>query len=141
MRVLGIVYLIGYLIDSSLSVVAAFIPWLEGISDAVSLLLSVAAIVVLVLACMNKIRPRVFFLLASSYDLFMVGTGFVLAIVLRFKLGARGFQQVLDEPGTGIEVLNRQFPWHNFFHGTLLAIWMLLGMYGIYAVFARREGA
>jgi hypothetical protein len=137
MRVLGIVYLIGYLIDSSLSVVAAFIPWLEGISDAVSLLLSVATIVVLVLACMNKIRPRVFFLLASSYDLFMVGTGFVLAIVLRFKLGARGFQQVLDEPG--IEVLNRQFPWHNFFHWTLLAIWMLLGIYGVHAVFTRRD--
>jgi hypothetical protein len=134
MRTLGIVYLVGYLIDLCVSIVASSAPGLEGLSNAISSLLSVASIAVLILACLNKLRPRLFFLLAAGYYLFMVGIGFVLGVALAFKLGAQeAAQQISEQSMTG--VLRQQFAWYVFLHWTLLTVWALLGLYGLRAVF------
>src|SRR5437773_2338841 len=115
MRTLGIIYLICYLIDAFVSVVATFAPAVEGASTIITYVLIVATISALVLACLKKLQPRRIFLLTSGYYLFMVGCGVVFASALIIKLGAHAAaEQTSQQPM--IVVLRQQFAWYIFVH-------------------------
>ena len=138
MRTLGIIYLIGYLIDAFVSVIATFAPAAEGASTVVSYILIGATITALVLACLNKLQPRRIFFLASGYYFFMLGCGIVFGVALVLKLGAHAATEQTSH-GSMIVLLRQQFPWYIFVHWTLLTIWILLGLYGMRAVLIRRN--
>jgi hypothetical protein len=138
MRKLAIVYLLLYLLDLVISVVASLVPHLEGVSNALSSVLMPAAIVVLVLVRLNKLRPRLFFVLAAGYYLLMAGVGLVLSIALLSKLGLPETSRQISEHSM-IQVLSREFSWYVYFHWGLLTIWALLGLYGAQIVLVRGE--
>lgn len=135
MRTLGIVYVIAYLVDLSVSIIATISPRWGGLSNGISSLLIVATIAVMALACLNKLKPRPYFLLAAGYYLFMVGVGFMLGIAIVLKLGAQEVARQASERSL-VEVLHQQFAWYVYLHWGLLTVWTLVGLYGLRAAFS-----
>jgi hypothetical protein len=129
MRTVGWVYLAGYALDASLSVIASYLPGFLLVSNGISMVIAAFTLVTFILACLGQLKPRRIFLVLSGYYFLVLGFGFILAILLAIHLGPRKLQGTDINP----QFLRQQFPWFEPVQLTLLALWLCLVVYGFVA--------
>jgi hypothetical protein len=128
MKALGRIFLIVYALDAVLGLVASFVWDLETASNGVSCVVLIFAVVVLILACLKRVRPQVVFLVLSGYYLLMSAFGMLLGFALVSKLGPQAAQQ--PELMT-LKSLGEQFGWYWPVHWVLMGVWLLVSAYGL----------
>ncbi len=139
MRTFGYAYLAAYLIDCLLSALSLLVPWIEGLSNAVSMLVLVSSLVALGLSSVGPLRPRRVFLPLSLYDLGMGAIGLVAGVALAFIYEPERVTQELATPGG----LYRLLPEMYWVMWTLAAIWFILAVAGLlyYRTYRARPAA
>jgi hypothetical protein len=130
MRTFGIIYVIAFLIDALVSILATFVPAAEGASNAITFLVTIGTVITFVLVCINKLQPRWYFIITSGFYVFMMACGVVLGVALAFKMGPQAMLEQTSKGSTFV-LLRQQFSWYIFVHWTLLTIWTALGLYGV----------
>ncbi|MFA6033224.1 MAG: hypothetical protein WC889_10030 [Myxococcota bacterium] len=136
METVGFIYLIAYLVDCVGSIAATFIPSVEGISNLFSTVVSLFTVVVFVLGCIGKLRPRRVFLTLTIFYFCLLGFGMVLGTMLINDLG----QQIHSQKIT-IQFLHAHFAWYPAVHLILLFAWAAVAVYGIWAYSKRNTPA
>jgi hypothetical protein len=122
MRFLGVAYLLGVVGDGAFSMVAIAVPALEGASDTLSTAMFAFSAIVLVLAIIGRLRPRLVFIVpVLLYGLFAV-IGVVLAVAVIVKTGGK---RLSDD--FGLQDVVALFPWFGPVSWVLLALMMVIG--------------
>jgi len=128
MQTFGLIYLIAYLADCIVSIIATLMPMAEGLSNVISSILSLCAILVIVLSCLGKLRPRRTFLVLSIFYVCMIAFGIVLGILLAIDLGPDIATQEIT-----IQFLHEHFTWYPCVHWSLLIMWTAIAIYGFWS--------
>ena len=125
-KILGWIYLYYYLADFIFSIIATFVSALEPASNMVSVILALFSVVILIIACVGVVKPRVIFIILSFYYLLLnvFGMGLGIALVVRYG------PEVADKK-ISISYLAEQFSWYMPVHWILIALGILLSFYGI----------
>ncbi len=126
MATFGLVYLIAYLIDCLVSILATLIPPLGGISNFISSLLFLGSVFVVILGSIGKLRPRRVFLPLSIFYLCLFGFGIVLGIILAIDVGPDISSQKIT-----MQFLCEHFSWYRAVHWTILIVLLALAVYGL----------
>lgn len=126
MQTFGLLYLIAYLLDCVGSILGTLLPAFEPLSDAVSILVSLCTLVVFVLACVGKLRPRRVFLALSIFYILLLVFGMVLGVMLVLATYQKTFSGEVT-----IQTLFQQFPWYPAVHWALMVVWFALAVWGL----------
>jgi type IV pilus assembly protein PilA len=128
MRTFGWIYIIAFCIDAVMSLVALLVPGAEIPSGIISTLVVILSIVVFILACIGKLRPRKTFLILSGFILLLTCSGIVIGILLVVK--SIGEPSALQQAPT-VDLLHEQFPWMIPLQWIFVIADLLLSVYGI----------
>lgn len=136
MKKLGWAYLALFGIDVVLTIVASFVPAVAGVSNKVSSLVLLASMAVIILAALNKLRPRALFLTMSiTYVVIGLGFGIFLGVLLVMKLGPAGVPQNLSP-----QFIASQLTWYLPVHWGLTILMTALAATG-FVVYSKGEPA
>jgi hypothetical protein len=128
METFGQVYLIAYLIDCIFSILATLIPAVEGVSNLISAIISLCAVVVLVLSFLGRLRPQRIFLTLSIFYMCLLGFAMLLGAMLAKDLGPK----IVSQKITTL-FLSEHFVWYPTFHWVLLIMWAIIALWGLYS--------
>jgi hypothetical protein len=123
---IGIIFLIVFSLDLTLSLVASLFSSLEGISNVISVLTLIFVLFMLIYSICGKIKPKKIFLILTSYYLAMSLIGTFLAGILTSRYGYAVCTQDIS-----LAFLFKEFPWFKTVHWILMIAWLVLTTWGI----------
>ncbi len=123
---IGIIFLLVFSSDLTLSLIASLFSSLEGISNVISVLTLIFVIFMLIYSICGKIKPKKIFLILTSYYLAMSFIGTILAGILTLRYGS-----AISTQDISLEFLFEEFPWFNTVHWILMIVWLVLTTWGI----------
>jgi hypothetical protein len=127
MRYVGLAYLLGFVGDGALSMLAIAVPSVEGVSDTFSAVMFVFSAIVLVLAIMGRLKPRIAFLApVGVYAAFTV-VAMALVAAMLVKTGGRSLPDELS-----LQYVVAVLPWFGPLNWVLLASMMAIGTACLY---------
>jgi hypothetical protein len=129
MRAFGWTYVIAYLTDALGSLAATLIPWLEEVSNALSLVVLGGSLAALVLAISGKLQPRKIFLVLAVFYFLLVASGLIVMVALVADFGTG----ILAEMPT-IDFMMEHISWYPYFHWISLGLWLLLGLWATWSM-------
>jgi hypothetical protein len=127
MRFVGLAYLVGVVGDGALSMLSMAVPALEGASDAFSTLMFVFRAIVLVLALIGRLKPRVVFLVPVVLYAAFTAMGVALAVAVTVKTGGKRLSEDF-----GLQDIVAVFPWFGPVNWVLLTLTMAIGTACLY---------
>ena len=127
MKTFGFIYLIAYLLDAIVSIAAVFVPTLEYTSNLISTPLGILAVVVFFLVLFNRLKPKILFLILSSYYISMLFYGVILGVAIAIKLGPKVANQSVGE-----SFLREHFSWYGHVEMAILFLWLFIAVIGLY---------
>ena len=135
MRIFGWIYIIIFSISAVLGLVAALVPGIQIISSIIGLPVIILSIVVFILACMGKLKPRKIFLFLSGYYFLTLIYAMVVGVLMVIKLGP----ETVVSGGATPDILRETFTWFGPVNWILIIACLLLSTYGILGYFKRQE--
>ena len=127
MRIFGWIYIIIFSIGAVLGLVAALAPGVQIMSSIIGILIIILSIVVFILACMGKLKPRKIFLFLSGYYFLTIIYGIVVGVLMVIKVGP---ETVMSGEATP-DLLRETFTWFGPVSWVLIIACLLLSIYGI----------
>jgi hypothetical protein len=127
MRFVGLAYLVGVVGDGALSMLAMAFPALEGASDAFSILMLVLSAIVLVLAIIGRLKPRVVFFVPVVLYGALTATAVALAMAVTVKTGGKRLSEDF-----GLHDIVALFPWVGPVNWVVLTLMMVIGTACLY---------
>lgn len=127
MRIFGWIYIIIFSMSAVLGLVAALAPGIQIISSIIGILVIILSIVVFILACMGKLKPRKIFLFLSGYYFLTIIYGMVAGVLMVIKLGP----ETVISGGATPDLLRETFTWFGPVRWILIIACLLLSIYGI----------
>jgi hypothetical protein len=115
LQTLGLVYLLGVVVDGAASMFATAFQGLENSSDNFSCVMIVFSVAVFVLAVAGRLRPRAVFIVPAVLYAFLAGVGLILGIFVAINMGG---QEIPDDFGG--HTLRAMFPWYGVVDWILL---------------------
>ena len=134
MKIFGWIYLIIFCLAAVLGLIDRFAPALEGLSSIIGILVFLLSIVVFILACIGKLKPRKIFLIPSVYQFLILGFGMIVGVLLLVKLGVEGLSE-----GVTPELMSEQFPWVDPVQWIMIIIYLCVGAYCLLAYSKAQE--
>ena len=128
MRIFGWIYIIIFGIGAVLGLVAEFFPGIQRINY-IGTPLVILSIVVFILACVGKLKPRKIFFFQSGFIFITVIYVIVLVLLLVIKLGP----EEVTSGGITPEVFRETFTWAGPVGWIMIIARLLLSAYGILA--------
>jgi hypothetical protein len=96
MRKFGWFFIIAYCIDAVVSPVATFTPAARSASSVIGYVLIPLCVVVFVLACMGKLRPRLVFIIPTCFYFFLIVVWRALNAILMAMVMKESFITLMD---------------------------------------------
>ncbi len=124
MRTFGWAYVTLYTLDFSFSIIASFASTLETFSNRLSFIVLPLTFIAFIFALLNKLKPKMLFLLLSGSYFVFSAFGIVLAITLIAKLGS-GAPHIAS-----LQFLKENISWFWPAHWIFLIIWAIITVFG-----------
>ena len=133
MRIFGWIYIIIFSISAVMGIVTEFVsgaPFgtIGGIS---SILLLPLTIVVFILACMSKVKPRKTFFFLSGFTLLVLIYAIFRGVLVVSTFGL----ETMQAGGVNQDIIDETFAWVSPIRWINLIIYLLLSAYGILTYF------